>query len=157
MSHRREPDRAAAGIQVEEVDADAFASIHEATIRDEPWGSDPEVVRQLLGLDRRIAAVVPTRPFGVVAAGVVVSAALLFQDGPVAQVEDVATLPAYRGRGFARAVVIEAVAAARRAGAEVVFLIADESDWPHRLYGRLGFDTVAVEHLAGRPASPPQA
>jgi ribosomal protein S18 acetylase RimI-like enzyme len=157
MSHRREPDRAATGIRVEEVDADAFAALHEATIRDEPWGSDPEVVRQLLGLDRRIASVVPTRAFGVVADGVVVSAALLFQNGPVAQVEDVATLPAYRGRGFARAVVTEAVAAARRAGAELVFLIADESDWPHRLYDRLGFDTVAVEHLAGRPASPPQA
>jgi ribosomal protein S18 acetylase RimI-like enzyme len=158
MVHRREPDRRERDAQAEEVDLDRFAGLHRATILEEPWGADATLVEELLELDRRIAAVVRTRPFAVVADdGTVASGALLFQHGPVAQVEDVATLPAHRGRGYARAVVTAAVDAARRDGAETVFLIADESDWPHRLYERLGFDAVAVEHMAGRAAPDAQA
>ena len=29
----------------------------------------------------------------------------------------------------------------------------DESDWPKELYGRLGFDAIGVEHVAGRSAA----
>jgi predicted GNAT family acetyltransferase len=68
----------------------------------------------------------------------------------VAQIEDVATLPAFRNRGLARAVVLEAAALARASGAELVFLVADENDWPKDLYGRLGFDQIGVEHVFGR-------
>lgn len=157
MEHRGEPEQRAPDVGVREVGLDAFAELHGSSIEEEPWGSDALLVEQLLELDRRVADVVRTRPFGVVADGLVASGALLFQDGPVAQVEDVATLPAFRGRGYARAVVTAAVEAARRDGAEVVFLIADADDWPHRLYERLGFETVAVEHMAGRPAQGAQA
>jgi predicted N-acetyltransferase YhbS len=38
--------------------------------------------------------------------------------------------------------VLAAVAEARQAGAEFVFLVADANDWPKALYGRLGFDVV---------------
>jgi predicted GNAT family acetyltransferase len=43
-----------------------------------------------------------SRIFGIVEDGEVVSSAQLFSDGSTAQVEDVATLPAYRGRGTRR-------------------------------------------------------
>ena len=31
---------------------------------------------------------------------------------------------------------------ARRAGAELVFLVADDEDWPKELYRKLGFDDL---------------
>jgi ribosomal protein S18 acetylase RimI-like enzyme len=74
--------------------------------------------------------------------GAVVSYADLYQDGADAQVEDVGTLPEQRGRGYATAVILAAIAEARRAGAEFIFLVADMDDWPKELYRRLGFDEL---------------
>ena len=59
--------------------------------------------------------------------------------GGTAQIEDVATLESHRGRGFASAVVLRAAAEARLAGADLIFLVADDEDWPKHLYRRLGF------------------
>ena len=69
---------------------------------------------------------------------VVARADLYLRDG-VAQVEEVLTDPGHRGRGHASALVRHAVHAARRQGAQTVFLLADADDWPRQLYGRLGF------------------
>jgi ribosomal protein S18 acetylase RimI-like enzyme len=63
-------------------------------------------------------------------------------DGDDSQVEDIATLEEFRGRGAARAVVLGAVDAARAAGTRNVFIVADELDWPKALYSRLGFDHI---------------
>ena len=71
----------------------------------------------------------------------------------MAQVEDVATLEAYRGRGLARATVSRAIEEARRAGADPIVIMADLDDWPWRLYEKLGFDRVAVEYTLLRPAA----
>ena len=59
-----------------------------------------------------------------------------------AQIEDVGTLGGYRGRGLARAVVLRALAEAGAAGCDLVFLEADEDDWPKELYRRLGFEPI---------------
>jgi GNAT superfamily N-acetyltransferase len=72
----------------------------------------------------------------------VVAIAELYALGDVAQVEAVYTLEAYRGRGFGRAVVLAASRAARDGGADLVFLDADDEDWPKALYGKLGFDEL---------------
>jgi GNAT superfamily N-acetyltransferase len=72
----------------------------------------------------------------------IVAIAELYRLGDVAQVEAVYTLEAFRGRGFGRAVVLAASRAAREAGADLVFLNADDDDWPKELYGKLGFDEV---------------
>jgi GNAT superfamily N-acetyltransferase len=69
----------------------------------------------------------------------------LYVAGDTAQIEDVNTLEEHRGRGVARSVVLSAAAAARDAGAALVFLLADQDDWPRHLYGRLGFDPVGPE------------
>jgi ribosomal protein S18 acetylase RimI-like enzyme len=63
-------------------------------------------------------------------------------DGADAQVEDVGTLPEHRNRGYAKAVVLAAIAAAREDGADFVCLVADANDWPKELYRRLGFDEI---------------
>lgn len=125
-----------------ETDAASHADVEAATTREFPHGKDEEVVRQLARARAAIRIATPTRYFVGDADGVTAShATLLARDG-VAQVEDVATLTAQRGRGLARAVCSAAVDAA--AGAEVVFIVADDGDWPKELYRKLGFDSVGA-------------
>jgi N-acetylglutamate synthase-like GNAT family acetyltransferase len=66
----------------------------------------------------------------------------LYQRDGLAQIEDVNTLPAYRGHGVARAFMSAAIAAATEGGADLAFVIADADDWPRQLYAKLGFDEV---------------
>ncbi len=66
------------------------------------------------------------------------------EGGLVAQVENVRTEPAARGRGLGRAVVTAAVAAAQGRGATAVFLVADHDDWPREFYTRMGFVATTV-------------
>jgi GNAT superfamily N-acetyltransferase len=60
----------------------------------------------------------------------------------VAEIDNVNTLERSRGREIARAVVGRAVQEARDEGADLVFLIADDADWPKDLYAELGFDSI---------------
>jgi ribosomal protein S18 acetylase RimI-like enzyme len=99
-------------------------------------------MEQLFAGKHWIAEHVEARFFATVVDDEVVSYADLYQEGPEAQVEDVGTLPEHRGRGYATAVVLAAIAAARERGAEFVFLVADKEDWPKELYRRLGFDEL---------------
>ncbi|MEW9550941.1 GNAT family N-acetyltransferase [Nonomuraea sp. NPDC050783] len=68
----------------------------------------------------------------------------LYVHGGVAQIEDVHTAPAHRGRGHARALMGALLAEA--AGAELVFLVADAADWPKDFYARLGFAGLGRTH-----------
>ena len=111
-----------------------------------------ETVRQLV--DRRAAA---PRAADIVrlavrdpASGALASKADLLLRGDTAEIDDVLTLPDHRGRGYASAIVLDAVARARRAGADLVFLEAAEDDWPKDLYVRLGFETVGRIHEFSR-------
>lgn len=65
-------------------------------------------------------------------------------DGPVAMVEEVATLSAYRNRGLARAVVSAALDGALRSGAERIVVPTDAEDWPQLLYAKLGFEPLGA-------------
>jgi predicted GNAT family acetyltransferase len=71
-----------------------------------------------------------------------VSAAELYSDGRIAQIEDVATLPEHRRRGYASAVVLRVVEEALATGHDLVFLTALDDDWPKELYARLGFEEI---------------
>jgi ribosomal protein S18 acetylase RimI-like enzyme len=64
----------------------------------------------------------------------------LFQGDGVGQIDEVTTLEQYRRRGLASAVVQAAVRAAD--GTDLVFLVADEADWPKDWYARLGFEPI---------------
>ena len=75
-------------------------------------------------------------------AGELVAMTKLYSDGVTAQVEDVYTVPAWRNRGCARRLITRAVALAREAGHELVFIEADDNGWPKQLYARMGFDPV---------------
>jgi ribosomal protein S18 acetylase RimI-like enzyme len=139
MAHRRETRRLVDTGLVQEVDEAALRPARRRLLAGEPWAT-PEVVEQLFEAKLRVAPGVRTRFFAVIAGVEAASWADLYLDGRTAQVEDVATRPEHRGRGFASAVVLRAVEEARMAGCELVFLVALEDDWPRELYRRLGFD-----------------
>jgi GNAT superfamily N-acetyltransferase len=152
MAHRRPPDRPPpAGVTVVEPPREPLERARAAETRLQPWGRDERVVHQLLELDRRQARIVPTRSLGVTDGADVVSYASLYVEDGVAEIDDVATNVEHRGRGYARAIVLRCVEEARKAGARLVFLLADDDDWPKELYARLGFDVVGVEHVFVRP------
>ncbi len=151
MVHRGEPPARANSVRVEEVERKAVDPLREVIIRAEPWGNDDEVVRQLLDSSARVAKAGLGRQFAVLVNGKPVSAADLYSDGRTAQIEDVATLPEHRGRGLATAVVLRALADAIDAGHELVFLIADDKDWPKELYAKLGFEAVGRKFAFLRP------
>jgi ribosomal protein S18 acetylase RimI-like enzyme len=141
MAQHREPDRSADLSRVEEVEEAELRPPRQRVVAGEPWGK-PEVMAQLFAAKHRIAERVRVRFFALRAGGEVASYTDLYQDGAEAQVEDVGTLPEHRERGYATAVVLAAIAAARADGAEFVFLIADLEDWPKELYRKLGFDEL---------------
>lgn len=141
MVHRRRPDRPGAW-PVRELDVEAYLPVVREMLRREPFATSEEVVRQLVE-HRRVLAATGARFFVAFAGEVAASRCELYVGPGIAQIEDVGTLPEHRGRGLARAVVLRALDAARAAGAELVFLHADDEDWPKELYRRLGFDELA--------------
>jgi ribosomal protein S18 acetylase RimI-like enzyme len=141
MVQLREPEREADLSLVREVAEPELREARKRVLANEPWAT-PAVLDQLFAAKAMIGERVRTRFFAVELDGEVVSYSDLYVDGADAQVEDVGTLPEQRNRGHATAVVLGAIAAAREAGAEFVFLVADAHDWPKELYGRLGFDEV---------------
>jgi ribosomal protein S18 acetylase RimI-like enzyme len=141
MALARAPERRGAA-DVREADEPGQRALRERILREFPDADSDDVLAQLVDVKRATAAAVPTRWFAAYADGEPVSVGELYVAGDTAQIEDLATLTAYRNRGLASAVVLRAIEEARGAGAELVFLIADEEDWPKQLYGRLGFDPI---------------
>ncbi len=139
MVHRHEPDRRSSE-PVEEVDAETFVPIVEEATRPEPHATSEEVVRQLAAHRRVTAEAFGARFFLARADGRPASRCELYVADGVAQIENVGTLEAFRGRGLARAVVLRALSEAKAAGCDLVFLQADDADWPKELYAKLGFE-----------------
>ena len=145
MALHREPDRPSGPTGptiVAEVDADALREPRAEQLRSYEWAEDDEVLAQLHEAKALFAKRVETRFFAVFDDGRPVSWSDLYLAGDTAQIEDVATLESHRGRGYARAVILHTAVEARRSGAELVFLVADDEDWPKELYRKLGFDEL---------------
>jgi ribosomal protein S18 acetylase RimI-like enzyme len=141
MALRRPRDRPPAPGLAREASEAELEAVEAATTVEAPHGRDPAVVAALTAGRRLLHAAAPRTRFVVGAAdGQDAAHATLYADGRVAQVEDVATRVAFRGRGLARAVV--SLACDLAASHELVFLVADAADWPKELYARLGFDPV---------------
>jgi GNAT superfamily N-acetyltransferase len=141
LARRVEPT-APAGL-AREVDAATHEAVDAVTVREEPYATDEAVVRQLVAMRAKLAAAAPHTRFIVGADdGVDAGVTTLYSDGAVAQVEAVVTLRAHRRRGLARAMVELAVSLALDMGHELVFIVADDDDWPKDLYARLGFEPV---------------
>lgn len=140
MVLRRPPDRPAS-LKVEECSFDAVLPLTEEIYRRE-LPSAPETAARFVEQHAAWDRILGTRRFVARIDGTLAGQCELYLIGPDALVEFVDTLQEYRRRGVARAVVLAAVEAARQAGAERVFLGAEEDDWPKSLYERLGFDHI---------------
>lgn len=68
----------------------------------------------------------------------------------IAQFENLATRSDFRGRGYAGALIRDALRRAREAKSELSFLTADPDDWPHEWYRRLGYADAARTHHFSR-------
>jgi RimJ/RimL family protein N-acetyltransferase/ribosomal protein S18 acetylase RimI-like enzyme len=145
MARTREPDRRVDASMAREVSFDELTDARREVTVGEPWGDD--AISSLLDDAKRlIMRAVPTRFFAAVADGEIAAYCEVRSDGTVAQIEDVNTLPRFRGRGLGRAVVQHATDEARAAN-DVVYLEALAEDWPRQLYAKLGFDVVGERHF----------
>lgn len=102
------------------------------------------VVGQLVGRELRNDRVVAVTDVAVRDGGQVVAAGQLRRDGGTAAVDSVLTDPAFRGRGYADAVLARTVSLAADAGCDLVVLEAYAADWPHAWYARRGFEVVGT-------------
>jgi len=130
-------------VEVRELDADELPAVVADILRD-GFAVQPEAaIEQLVRLNRDVLRSAGKRWFGVRDDGRVVSAGTFLPIDGVAYVDDVATLPPWRGRGFASAVVRRIVVEARAAGAGEVYLLADpDAPTVIAMYERLGFREV---------------
>lgn len=144
MTRQRPRDREPGVTLATEVTEQLHAVVEAAVTREYPHGADEEVVQDLARARAAIRAAAPagTRFFVGADDGAPASHATLLSGPGIAQLEDVATLEAHRGGGLARAVCSAAIDAAGET--PLVFLIADDGDWPKELYGKLGFDSVGA-------------
>lgn len=149
MGRVRPADRMVDTTGIREVSLDELADAHDHVTLAEPYG-DAELAAQLFEAKRRVAAAVPTRFFAGFAGGDLAAYCELRSDGTTAQIEDVNTLAAHRGRGLGRAVVTKALEEGLADGG-VLFIEALADDWPKDLYRRLGFDVIDERHLFLRP------
>jgi ribosomal protein S18 acetylase RimI-like enzyme len=153
MAQRREPDRWGVDF-AEEV---GFATIRpalEEVNRRRSWGADEEAVRMLADYRAVMAERIGARFFVVRVEGRIASTCEVYPGEGIAQIEDVNTFEEFRGKGFARAVVLAAVREMRAARCDLVFLNALADDWPRHLYERLGFDVVRQHWSFLRTPSP---
>jgi ribosomal protein S18 acetylase RimI-like enzyme len=133
-----EPDRATDTSAVVDAGEDEVAELMRRWFAEEEL--DAGALDQLVEFSRREARACADRLLGVRSSdGHLVAVCKLRSDGRTAQVEDVYTAPEARGRGFGRAVVARGVELAREDGHDVIFITADDNDWPKELYGRIGF------------------
>jgi ribosomal protein S18 acetylase RimI-like enzyme len=140
MLRRREPDRIVDTAVVCVVDQAAMTPARMETLNDEVWALG-DAVAQVREKHERIARSVPTTHLAVIEDGGVAAYCEVFElDAGVAQIESVATLSAYRRRGYARAVVTRALDLTR--DRRLVFLNMDPDDWPQQLYAKLGLDDI---------------
>ena len=143
MAHHGPAQLAVALEGAREIGWPSLRPARELELRRQPWARNPDLVRQILAKHQLTARTTTTRYFAVMIGESPVSSCELRSDGRTAQIETVETLDEFRNRGYARAVITAALAAAR--GHDFVFLVTDASDWPQQLYRRLGFENVGIE------------
>jgi ribosomal protein S18 acetylase RimI-like enzyme len=142
MALRDAADRDVAVDATVEVDTDEAVRFGETVHRAELRGVPEDVADMLAAFRRVLRERAGARFFGVRADGDLVSACEMYLHDGAAEIESVDTLERFRGRGYARAVVTRAATEAIATGADLVWLIADDEDWPKELYRRMGFRPV---------------
>ncbi|HUB76933.1 MAG TPA: GNAT family N-acetyltransferase [Solirubrobacteraceae bacterium] len=107
---------------------------------------DPAVGRELIERDAIAATFATQRCYAAIDRSGIVARCQVFSLSGVAQIENVYTHVAHRGRGYAQAVVAAAARSARDAGAGYVFVNANAEGRHRDFYEKLGFVEVARLH-----------
>jgi GNAT superfamily N-acetyltransferase len=142
MAMAGSPPARTKGPRVTESDEDAMLELERRWIAADRRLT-AEVVDQILEAARREGRAWGERRFVVTGDdGRPAAMTKLRRDGHTAQVEGVYTAPELRGHGFASTLVTHAVSTAQQTGHDLVFILADDGDWPKQLYARLGFAPV---------------
>ena len=147
MVLRRDPDRDPPPVEAMVVDRDEI----EELLLEVNRRAYPDSAEALTEHDRVFGERVGARYVAARVDGVYVGCCQLYERDGVAQIESVDTLEEHRGRGVARAFLTATIEAARAGGADLVFLVADDADWPKHLYAKLGFDEVGHSRQFTRP------
>ncbi len=155
MTHERTPDRMPDLGAVREVGHDDIFAAEDRFLRDEQATAAQDARRQVMAHNRHIGELLGERCFAAYAGDDVCAYAKLRHRDGVAQVEDVAVLPEHRGAGLGRLVTSAALAAGLALEPELLFIAADDEDWPKELYGRLGFEPAG--RIRGWLRPPPEA
>jgi predicted GNAT family acetyltransferase len=122
-------------------------SIREARVRDSARDLDQTAAEQVIGALELIGQVMESSStFAVFADGEAASWCALYAEGGIAEIDVVATAVEHRRRGYGRAVVEAATRAALDSGNQLVFLIADDQDWPKELYAKIGYEPIGVRY-----------
>ena len=127
--------RAPTSRSVKEVDQSALRPGRTAGNPRASLGARPEVAEQLLDSKLLIGQRAETRFFGVEVDGRDRAWTDLYVGQGVAQIEDVATLPEAPRQGVRHGRRPSRRRRRQGAGADLVFLVADDDDWPKELYG----------------------
>lgn len=126
---------------VAEIGSEDMVPFWEAENRERHPGEE-ELIHQLTRQNMVIEKSIDCRYFARRAEGKVVSGCQLYSRGAAAQIEAVGTLLEYRNRGLASSVVLHAAREAFATGHDLVWLLAEEDDWPKALYAKLGFSPI---------------
>jgi N-acetylglutamate synthase-like GNAT family acetyltransferase len=139
---RRDPDRDPPSLDAREISLDEIRPLQVETNLVSHGGMTRASAEMLADFSAVMVERVGARFFGARIDGELAGCCELYVHDGIGQIENVDTLERFRNRGVARASLAVAIEAARGSGAELIFLMADDADWPQRLYGKLGFDPV---------------
>ena len=139
MVHRRAPDRTPPLDAVSEVGHDAIRAAEMRYMATQPWCTSEEPALQVIEHHLRLGQRLGERCFAAHDGTDVSAYAKLRFRERVAQVEDVVVLPEHRDAGLGRLVTTAALTAGLRLDPELLFIVADDDDWPKELYAKLGF------------------
>jgi len=148
---RREPDREPPPLEAREVSLNVVRPLHVETNLVSHGGMTRESAEMLADFAMVLVERIGARSFAAWVDGEPAGCCELYLHDGIAQIENVDTLERFRNRGVARAFLATAIDAAREGGAEVIFLMADDADWPKRLYAKLGFDPIGYFRQFTKP------
>jgi GNAT superfamily N-acetyltransferase len=151
LALRREPDRASPELDVREADRATVRPLKVETNLVSHGGMSREDAEMLADFDEVLGERIGARFFAARIDGELAGCCELYEHDGVAQIENVDTLERFRNRGVARASIGAAVDAAR-GSSDLIFLFADDADWPKQLYAKLGFDPVGYARQFTKPA-----
>jgi ribosomal protein S18 acetylase RimI-like enzyme len=135
--------------EIAEVPFERTRPLREAWFLGSGWMPTAEAARHFMDLEERVAARAGARAliaWG--AAGEPVGYVTFSATRDGAEIQQAYVEPPRRGNGVGGALIDAAVAAA---GAPTTLIVADDAEDAKRLYARLGFEPVWIQHQFTRP------